>query len=84
MKIGNSTLMIGVTPDPQVKETPAALFLYLEDAVETYDQAISSGADSIMEPQDRPYGEVGAVTTSATVKDQFGNTWYLTTYSHSS
>jgi uncharacterized glyoxalase superfamily protein PhnB len=76
--------MIGVTSDPQVEETPAALFLYLEDAVETYDQAISSGADSIMEPQDRPYGEVGAVTTSATVKDQFGNTWYLTTYSHSS
>ncbi|MBV8451825.1 MAG: VOC family protein [Deltaproteobacteria bacterium] len=84
VKIGDSTLMIGVTSDPKAHETPAALFLYLDDAVATYHRAIAAGANSIMEPQDRPYGEGATMTKSATVKDQFGNTWYLTTYTHSS
>jgi PhnB protein len=84
VRIGNSTLMIGITSDPKAQETPAALFLYLEDAVAAYERAIAAGARSIMEPQDRPYGERGAITKSATVKDHFGNTWYLTTYTRSS
>jgi uncharacterized glyoxalase superfamily protein PhnB len=82
VKIGNSILMIGVTSDPKAQETPAALFLYLDDAVASYHRAIAAGAISMVEPQDRPYGEGGSMTKSATVKDQFGNTWYLTTYNH--
>ena len=52
---------------------PAGMFVYVEDADETYHKALAEGAKSIMPPSDQEYGRSGGVI------DPFGNTWWPTT-----
>jgi len=56
----------------QFPAQPAGMFIYVDDADETYYKAIEKGATSIMEPADQSYGR------SCGVKDPFGNTWWIT------
>jgi len=49
--------------------------VYVENADAVYAQAVRAGAISIEAPNDKPYGE-----RSATVKDTFGNVWFVATY----
>jgi len=51
---------------------PAGLFMYVEDADETYKKAIDAGATIITELADEPYGRSGGVA------DPFGNSWWIT------
>jgi uncharacterized glyoxalase superfamily protein PhnB len=72
MKIGDSIIMVteaGVR-DPM----PAFLYVYVDDADETYRKAISTGAKSLEEPSDQPYGDRRGM-----VRDQWGNTWQIAT-----
>jgi PhnB protein len=74
VKIGNSMVMIGGSADMPYPETPAALHCYLDDVDGAYRRALAAGATSLHEPTDHDYGERGA-----SVKDAFGNHWYLAT-----
>src|SRR5439155_3803688 len=72
MAIGDSFLMIsGVGPRPAV---PAFLYVYVQDADETYRRALQAGARSLEEPSDMPYGDRRAM-----VEDGWGNVWQIAT-----
>lgn len=55
--------------------TPAYLHVYVPDTDALYEQAIHAGAAGVTPPANAPYGD-----RAATVKDPFGNTWFLATY----
>jgi PhnB protein len=57
------------------KPNATALHIYVEDTDAAYMKALQAGATSISEPQDHDYGERGA-----SVKDPFGNLWYIATH----
>lgn len=50
----------------------ANLFIYVEDADETFKIALENGATVVTEIADQDYGRSGGV------KDPFGNTWWIT------
>lgn len=72
LRIGDPTQMIG--GGPGAIEHTGAFHFYAPDCDATFAQAIASGAESMGEPADRPYGE-----RSAFVKDFAGNHWYIAT-----
>jgi PhnB protein len=55
--------------------SPHYLHAYVPDADAAYAKAIAAGATGVTPPNDAPYGD-----RAATVKDPFGNTWFLATY----
>lgn len=69
--IGDSTLMFADSTERYPPMT-AGLFIYVADADETYRKALDAGCSSVMEPADQEYGR------ACGVKDQFGNTWWIT------
>lgn len=74
VRIGNSMLMVGGSPEMPYPETPAPLHCYVGKVDEAYQRALRAGAVSLHEPSDQDFGERGA-----SVKDPFGNHWYLAT-----
>jgi uncharacterized glyoxalase superfamily protein PhnB len=54
---------------------PAYLHVYVPDTDAIYAQAVRAGATGVTPPANAPYGD-----RAATVKDPFGNTWFLATY----
>jgi PhnB protein len=74
MKIGDSLLMVSSSGVREVM--PAFLYLYIEDADETYRRAMEAGAESLEAPQDMPYGDRRAM-----IKDPGGNIWQIATHS---
>ena len=78
VRIGDTMLMMGggVPGKPfAAKPQTAALHIYVEDTDAAYKKALQAGATSTGEPQDHEYGERGA-----SVKDPFGNFWYIATH----
>src|SRR5258708_29483316 len=72
--IGDSVVMI--SDGGGVREAmPAFLYVYVENADETYARAIAAGAESIEGPADMPYGD-----RRATVRDSWSNIWQIATY----
>ena len=69
--IGGSTIMFADSTEVY-SPRPAGLFVYVEDADETYKKAIDEGAIAITELADQPYGRSGGVA------DPFGNSWWIT------
>ncbi|MGB9465723.1 MAG: VOC family protein [Candidatus Acidiferrum sp.] len=55
--------------------SPHYLHVYVPDTDAAYGQALAAGATSVTPPANAPYGD-----RAATVKDPFGNTWFLATY----
>jgi PhnB protein len=51
----------------------AGMFIYVNNADETYKKAIENGGTSVMDLSDQSYGRSGGV------KDPFGNVWWITT-----
>lgn len=70
--IGDSTIMFADTTE-EFKPSTADLFIYVENAEETFQIAIREGASIIREISDQGYGRSGGV------KDPFGNVWWITT-----
>ena len=73
LRIGDSMVMIsdaGVRPP-----SPAFLYVYVEDADETYRRAVEAGARSLEPPSDVPYGDRRAM-----IEDAWGNTWQIATH----
>jgi PhnB protein len=73
IKIGDSIVMI--SDGGGRRETkPAFLYVYVENADETYRFAVNAGATPLEEPIDTPYGDRRAM-----VCDPWGNTWQIAT-----
>jgi len=70
--VGVCTIMFADVTE-QFEERTTSLFVYVENADETFQKALDEGAASLMPPADQPYGRSGGVT------DPFGNTWWITT-----
>jgi PhnB protein len=70
-RIGDSTMMFSQSRD-EWKPATANLFVYVDDADETYRKALASGATTVMEIADQEYGRSGGVT------DPLGNVWWIT------
>jgi uncharacterized glyoxalase superfamily protein PhnB len=73
LRIGDSMLMISGSGDRN--QIPAFLYVYVEDADQTYRRALDDGATSIEDPSDLPYGDRRAM-----VRDRWGNTWQIATH----
>jgi len=73
MEIDGSKVMLGELPKDR-KAMTAMLNLYVSDADAVYARAVAAGGASIMEPNDRSYGDrVGAVA------DPAGTQWWIAT-----
>jgi PhnB protein len=72
LTIGDSMVMMGGAE--HISPMPTAIHLYVPDIDAAYSRALEAGAKSLMEPEDRPYGE-----RSAGVEDPTGNRWYIAT-----
>jgi PhnB protein len=72
LRIGDSIIMIS---DAGVREAmPACLYVYVESADVTWQQAVKAGAQSLEAPSNTPYGDRRGM-----VKDRWGNTWQIAT-----
>ena len=70
VRIGDSLVM--VTSAGAREPFPAFLYVYVDDADNTYRRAIDAGAVAIEEPLDTPYGDRRAM-----VRDPFGNVFQI-------
>ena len=68
--IGDSLVMVGSIVEREA--FPAFLYLYVDDADETYATAVEAGALTVEEPKDTPYGDRRAM-----VRDPFGNLYQI-------
>ena len=75
-RIGDSMLMMGGYRG--MTEMPTALHLYVEDADAVYARAVAAGATTLHPLTDQPYGD-----REASVRDPFGNHWYIATHTAS-
>ncbi len=73
-QIGGSTIMFSNSRG-EWKPATANMFVYVQDADETYKKAIDAGATNVMEIADQDYGRSGGVT------DPVGNVWWITSVS---
>lgn len=71
-KIGDSMLELAEVPSDLVGPRATSLCAYVTDVDAAYRRALESGATSLYEPVDRPYGD-----REAGVKDPAGNYWFL-------
>ena len=69
--ISGSTIMFSDATE-QWKPQTANLFVYVDNADETYQKAIDAGATTLMELSNQNYGRTCGVT------DPFGNVWWIT------
>lgn len=70
MGIGDSVIM--VTSSAGRELFGAFLYVYVDDAEESYRRALAAGATSLEEPLDTPYGDRRAM-----VRDPFGNIFQI-------
>lgn len=83
LKIGDSSLMLadpcdmegGLAASQSLGGTAVGLHLYVEDCDKIYDQAVAAGALALRPVQDQFYGD-----RSGTLKDPFGNLWFVSTH----
>lgn len=69
--LNGSTIMVTDENTEWPKQT-ANLFVYVQNADETYQKALENGAVSLMELSNQDYGRTSGV------KDPFGNVWWIT------
>ena len=74
-KIGDSMIVMEVSDPPHPGGQPASVYVYIDDVDAAYQRALAAGATSVAAPEDKPYQE-----RAAGVKDSFGNTWWIATY----
>lgn len=74
MQVGNSVLMFADTMEG-FPPTSTLMHVYVEDVDATYAAAVAAGATAERPVEDQFYGD-----RSGSVKDSWGNTWYLATH----
>jgi PhnB protein len=60
---------------PHYGGSPVSLMIYVQDCDAVYHQALATGAASVREPADQPYGD-----RMAGIKDPFGYKWWIATH----
>ena len=70
-RISGGTILFSNSRDEWKPQT-ANMFVYVENADDTYAKALEKGAETTMPPDDQEYGRSCGVT------DPFGNTWWIT------
>jgi PhnB protein len=70
VRIGDSVVMISSVGEREA--FPAFLYVYVDDADETYRRAIAAGAQTLEAPLDTPYGHRRAM-----VRDPYGNVFQI-------
>lgn len=70
LRIGDSLIMVTAATERDL--FPAFLYVYVEDADEVYQRALTAGAATIEAPLDTPYGDRRAM-----VRDPFGNLFQI-------
>ncbi|MGE8468582.1 VOC family protein [Pseudomonas putida] len=83
LKIGDSSLMLGdpcdmeggLTASQKLAGAAVGLHLYVDDCDKVYAQALACGATQLREVTDQFYGD-----RSGTLKDPFGNIWFVSTH----
>lgn len=71
VEINGSTIMF-CDSNETWPASPANLFVYVNNADDTYKTALENGATSVMEPADQDYGRSCGIT------DPCGNIWWIT------
>src|SRR5215472_15081999 len=74
LKIEESMIEVADAID-KYQPNPTAIWLFVADADASYACALKAGATSLREPADQAYGD-----REASVKDPFGNYWYIATH----
>ncbi|MGI9390649.1 MAG: VOC family protein [Boseongicola sp.] len=74
VRIGSSIIMLNESTETYPANI-SQMHLYVKDTDATYKTALSSGAISLMEPNDRPHGD-----RMAGIKDPCGNVWWIATH----
>ncbi|MDQ6890936.1 MAG: VOC family protein [Bacteroidota bacterium] len=69
--IGDSTIMFADSTEAFPSRT-SGLFVYVDDADDSYKKALENGARVVTGLSDQPYGRSGGV------EDPCGNTWWIT------
>jgi PhnB protein len=74
IRIGDSVVLVS---DGGNVRTPfsAFLYVYVEDADDTFRRAVEAGAEGLEEPADMAYGD-----RRATLRDHCGNVWQIATF----
>jgi uncharacterized glyoxalase superfamily protein PhnB len=68
--IGDSLVLVSSSAEREL--FPAFLYVYVDNADETYRRALAAGATSVEAPLDTPYGDRRAM-----VRDPFGNVFQI-------
>lgn len=71
IRVGDSVIMINESNE-QYPVNVSQMHLYVDDVEKVFSKALSAGAVSIMEPNERPHGD-----RMAGVKDPCGNIWWI-------
>jgi PhnB protein len=74
-KIGDSMIVLEAADPPVAGATVSSIYVYVPDVDQAFEKALESGANSVSEPENKPYQERGGG-----VRDSFGNTWWIATY----
>jgi len=74
MRIGESIIMVSDGAGMR-RAAPGFLYVYVEDADDTWRKAVAAGARSIEPPTDMPYGDRRSM-----VEDPWGNAWQIATF----
>jgi uncharacterized glyoxalase superfamily protein PhnB len=74
LKLGDSMIELS-DGNQQYQPRPASLHVYVQDTDNVYRRALDAGATSLHAVEEMPYGE-----RSGSVKDPFGNHWYIATH----
>jgi PhnB protein len=70
IRIGDSVVLVSQAGERQ--PFPAFLYVYVDDADDTYARACAAGATTVEEPCETPYGDRRAM-----VRDRFGNVFQI-------
>jgi PhnB protein len=74
-RVGDSMLVLEECEDWPATQARQSTYVYVPDVDAAFAKAVAIGAEVIEAPQDKPYQERGCG-----LKDAFGNTWDLATY----
>ncbi len=74
-QIGDSMIVLEAAEPPPPGGSPSSIYVYVPDVDKSFAKALELGALAISGPEQKSYQE-----RAAGVKDRYGNTWWLATY----
>lgn len=70
IQIGDSLVMVSDTSERDA--FPALLYIYVDDADDTYRRGLGAGATTVEQPRDVPWGDRRAI-----IQDKYGNVFQI-------